>query len=160
MGILDRRISGAHRRLEPDFLSGGGLPPSAPAWPSSSSASPLAQLFRQDPRAVRLPSRWRYPCEHNPSSTPSPTPQPQEEPSPKGQASHNPITTREALKTPAFWLISGTHAMGTMVVISVMVHMIPHTVQRVGISVEAAAILVTVMALTTPVGTLIGGIHR
>ena len=117
---------------------------------------PLAQLFR------RTPEQYGYlPDGATPggttSSNPSPTPQPQEERSPKGQASQNVITSREALKTPAFWLMSGSHAMGTMGVITVMVHMIPHAVQRVGISVEVAAILVTVIAVTTPVGTLIGG---
>ena len=116
---------------------------------------PLAQLFRRTPEQYGYLPDGATPGRTT-SSNPSPTPQPQEERSPKGQPSHNPITIREALKTPAFWLMSGSHAMGAMAVISVMVHMIPYSVQRVGISVEAAAILVTVIALTSPVGTLIG----
>ena len=116
---------------------------------------PLAQLFRQAPEQYGYLPDGDIPGRTT-SSSPSPTPQPQEEHSPKGQAPHNPITGREALKTPAFWLISGSHAIGTMVVTSGIVHMIPHTVQRMGISVETAAVLVTVIAVTNSVGIVIG----
>ena len=117
---------------------------------------PLAQLFRRTPEQYGYLPDGDIPASTT-SSSPSPTPQPQEGRSPKGQASQSVITTQQALKTPAFWLLGGSHAVGTMVVMSIMVHMIPHTVQGLGISVEAAAILVTVIALTALVGTFIGG---
>ena len=67
------------------------------------------------------------------------------------------FTAREALRTPAFWLISFGHAFALLVVSAVGVHQVPHMVNRVGLSLQGAASVVTLMLAMSVVGQLGGG---
>ncbi len=67
------------------------------------------------------------------------------------------FTVGEAVRTPAFWLISLGHGSALLVVGAIMVHLIPHVVHRLGVSLESAALVVTVMTMTSMVGQIGGG---
>ena len=68
------------------------------------------------------------------------------------------FTVGEAVRTPAFWLISLGHGSALLVVGAIMVHLIPHVVQRLDVSLESAALVVTVMTMTSMVGQIGGGL--
>jgi len=67
------------------------------------------------------------------------------------------FTVKEALKTPAFWLISGGHAFALLVVGAVSLHQVPHMVQQMHLSLSQAAIVVAFLMVMTIVGQLGGG---
>lgn len=67
------------------------------------------------------------------------------------------FTVGEAIRTPAFWLISFGHGSALLVVGAIMVHLIPHLVQKLEVSLESAAVVVTVMTMTSMVGQISGG---
>jgi sugar phosphate permease len=66
------------------------------------------------------------------------------------------FTTREALRTPAFWLISLGHAFALLAVHAVNVHAITHMKEGLGYSVERAALVITLMVTGQIGGVLIG----
>lgn len=66
-------------------------------------------------------------------------------------------TVREAIRTRAFWLISGAHASGVLVVTVVTVHFVPHVNTGLGYSLSTAALLLTLMTTMNLVGRVIGG---
>ena len=67
------------------------------------------------------------------------------------------FTLREAMRTPAFWLISLGHGSALFVVGAVSVHVISHLKEDLGYSVGAAALVVTLMTVFQVVGMLVGG---
>ena len=67
------------------------------------------------------------------------------------------FTARQALRTPAFWFLSIGHSSALLVVGTVLVHQIPHMVERVGLSQEAAATNVTLLLVFVIGGQLCGG---
>jgi MFS family permease len=67
------------------------------------------------------------------------------------------FTLREALRTPAFWLISFGHGSALFVVGAVSVHVISHLNEDLDYSVGAAALVVTLMTAFQVVGMLLGG---
>jgi MFS family permease len=67
------------------------------------------------------------------------------------------FTAREALRTPAFWLISLGHGSALLVVGAVSVHVISHMKEDLGYSVGTASLVVTAMTSMQVVGMLIGG---
>ena len=67
------------------------------------------------------------------------------------------FTARQALRTPAFWLLSIGHSSALFVVGTVLVHQIPHMVEHVGLSQEAAAANVTLLLVFVIGGQLCGG---
>ena len=67
------------------------------------------------------------------------------------------FTAREAMRTSAFWMISAGNAFGVMVVGTVSIHQVPHMVQRVGLSLEAAGGIVAFLLVSTVMGQLGGG---
>ena len=67
------------------------------------------------------------------------------------------FTAKEAMKTPAFWFISFGHGCALLVVGAVMVHLIPHLVDRLEMTLESAAVVVTVMTATSVFGQVGGG---
>jgi MFS family permease len=67
------------------------------------------------------------------------------------------FTAKEAMKTPAFWLISFGHGAALLVVGALMVHLSRHLVERMDMSLEAAAVVVTVMTTTSIIGQVGGG---
>lgn len=66
------------------------------------------------------------------------------------------FTAREALRTPAFWLISLGHAFALLVVHAVNVHAITHMKEGLGYSVERAAFFITLMVIGQIGGVAIG----
>jgi sugar phosphate permease len=66
------------------------------------------------------------------------------------------FTVREALRTPAFWLISLGHAFALLVVHAVNVHAITHMKEGLGYSVERAAFFITLMVIGQIGGVAIG----
>ena len=66
-------------------------------------------------------------------------------------------TSRQALRSPAFWLLSGGHSAALVAVSAVMAHLIPYLVQQVHMSIEAAAGIVASLTLLQIVGNFIAG---
>src|SRR5438034_388676 len=66
------------------------------------------------------------------------------------------FTAREALRTPAFWLLSLGHGFALLVVHAVSVHSITHMNQGLGYSVEQAALVYTLLTLSQIGGVAIG----
>ena len=67
------------------------------------------------------------------------------------------FTTRQALRTSSFWLLSIGHSSALFVVGTVLVHQIPHMVEHIGISQEHAATNVTLLLVFMISGQLLGG---
>jgi len=67
------------------------------------------------------------------------------------------FTAREAMKTPAFWLLSFGHSMALFTVGAVSLHLIPHIIDSVGVSVTSASSAVVVMTIFNIIGQLGGG---
>ncbi len=72
----------------------------------------------------------------------------------RGEAS---FTAREAIRTPAFWLISLGHSASLLVVQAVNVHLIVHLNESLGYSLATASLAVTMLTAFQIVGNVIGG---
>ncbi len=68
------------------------------------------------------------------------------------------FTAREAMRTPAFWFISLGHGSALFVVGAIMVHVIPHIVQKLDVSLESASAVITVITTAQIAGLVSGGI--
>ena len=66
------------------------------------------------------------------------------------------FTAREALRTPAFWLISLGHGFALLVVHAVNVHAITHMKEGLGYTVEQAALVITLMTFGQMGGVGVG----
>jgi sugar phosphate permease len=66
------------------------------------------------------------------------------------------FTAREALRTPAFWLLSLGHGFALLVVHAVSVHAIAHMHQGLGYSVAQASLVYTLLTLSQIGGVMIG----
>jgi MFS family permease len=64
---------------------------------------------------------------------------------------------REAVRTPAFWLVSLGHGSALLVVSAVLVHMVTHVTERLGYSLGQAATVVALLTLAQIAGHLGGG---
>ncbi|MEQ8484928.1 MAG: MFS transporter [Pseudomonadales bacterium] len=67
------------------------------------------------------------------------------------------FTARQAMRTGAFWLISGGHALALLTVSAVMVHLVPHLTEGLGYSLPAAGGVVALMTAFQMVGQIGGG---
>ena len=65
---------------------------------------------------------------------------------------------REAVRTPAFWLISIGHGAALLVVSAVMVHLVSHLNEKLGYSLAAAALIVTLLTAMQALGQVAGGV--
>jgi sugar phosphate permease len=74
-----------------------------------------------------------------------------------GGGSSQDFTARQAMRTRAFWLISLGHASALLVVSAVMVHLVPHVIERLDYSLAAAGSVVALMTVFQMVGLLSGG---
>ncbi len=72
------------------------------------------------------------------------------------QPAERDFTAREALRTPAFWLLSLGHGFALLVVHAVSVHAISHMNQGLGYSVAAASLVYTVLTVSQLGGVGIG----
>jgi MFS family permease len=66
------------------------------------------------------------------------------------------FTVHEALRTPAFWLLSLGHGFALFVVGAVSVHAIPHMTEALGYTVGAAAMVITLVTICQIGGVMIG----
>jgi len=86
-----------------------------------------------------------------------PAPAPADDPQPIApQASSRDFTAREALRTPAFWLLSLGHGFALFVVTAVNVHAISHLKEGLGYPVATAALYIMLMTLAQIGGIAIG----
>lgn len=67
------------------------------------------------------------------------------------------FTTREAMRTRSFWLLSIGHAAGLMTVGAMLVHFVPHVTEELDISLGAAAQMVTLMTAMLVIGMVSAG---
>ena len=67
------------------------------------------------------------------------------------------FTARQAMRTPAFWLLSIGHALALLSVSVVMVDLLPHLTSAFGLGLVQATFLVTVMTVCQMTGQVIGG---
>src|SRR6185369_5505768 len=66
------------------------------------------------------------------------------------------FTAREALRTPAFWLLSLGHGFALFVVQAVVVHSIAHLKEGLGYTIEQAAFIYTLVVLSQIGGVMVG----
>jgi sugar phosphate permease len=66
-------------------------------------------------------------------------------------------TTKEAMRTPAFWLVSLGHGSALLIVSAVNVHLVLHLTDDLGYSLGLASLVVSVVNLGQIGGTLIAG---
>lgn len=76
--------------------------------------------------------------------------------SPATTAGDPDFTAREALRTPAFWLLSLGHGFALFVVMAVNVHAITHIKEGLGYTLEAAALFIMLQTVFQLVGVGIG----
>ena len=67
------------------------------------------------------------------------------------------LTTREAVRTPAFWLISGGHALALLTVSATMAHLAAHLTKSLAFSLFEASFVVSLMTGCQMTGQLVGG---
>ena len=67
------------------------------------------------------------------------------------------FTPREAMRTPAFWLVSLGHGSALLVVSAVVVHMVTHVTERLGYSLGQAATVVALLTVAQIAGHIGGG---
>ncbi|MPZ48873.1 MAG: MFS transporter [Dehalococcoidia bacterium] len=65
---------------------------------------------------------------------------------------------REAVRTPAFWLISLGHGSALLVVSAVMVHLVSHVNENLGYSLTTAGLVVALMTSMQIIGQVTGGL--
>jgi len=63
----------------------------------------------------------------------------------------------EAVRSRAFWLLAAGHASAVLVVSAISLHVAPHLVQQLSISLEAAGSIVALMLMVTVAGRIIAG---
>jgi OFA family oxalate/formate antiporter-like MFS transporter len=68
------------------------------------------------------------------------------------------FTLQEALKTRSFWLIAAGHASAVLTISAVSLHLAPHLVQRMDMSLESAGSIVSLLLFMSIAGRLIGGV--
>ena len=66
------------------------------------------------------------------------------------------FTAREAVRTPAFWLLSLGHGFALFVVHAVTVHAIAHLKEGLGYSLEQAALVISLVTLSQIGGVMVG----
>jgi sugar phosphate permease len=113
---------------------------------------PLAQVMRRRPEDYgEVVDGIREPVDEADGGRSAPV-----QPPPVAVAPERDFTLREAIRTPAFWLISLGHGSALLVVGAVQVHVISHLKEDLGYSVGSAALVVTMMTLMQVCGMLIG----
>ena len=75
-------------------------------------------------------------------------------PSPAGGVD---FTAVEALRAPAFWLISAGHGTALLVVAALLVHFVPYATEELGYSLQRASQVVLLLTVLQASGMLLGG---
>ena len=108
---------------------------------------PLSQLVRHRPETYGLRPDGDPPGADVPSASTAPR-----------QAAPRDFTAREAMRTPAFWLISLGHGSALLVVSAVMVHLVTHLTERLGYTLRQATAVVALLTVMQIAGQLSGGL--
>src|SRR5262249_24931149 len=74
----------------------------------------------------------------------------------QGDSRARDFTARDALRTPAFWLLSLGHGFALLIVGAVNVHAIAHMKESLGYTVGAAALVITLVTLFQICGVMLG----
>lgn len=112
---------------------------------------PLCQLFRRRPEDYgEVPDGARYRAAAE-SAVEEPDKRREE------RAERVEFTSREAMRTSAFWYISIAHAASLLVVSALQVHLILHLTDGLGYPLQRAASLFALMTAVTMLGQLSGG---
>ena len=107
---------------------------------------PLVQMIRHRPEDHgELPDGERPAADDEPADAAA------------SQPEHRDFTAREAMRTPAFWLISLGHALALLTVSAVMVHLIAHLTESLDYSVAEAGGVVALLTGFMMLGQLSGG---
>ncbi len=123
-------------------------------WRATAFASGVLAIVAGFPLAMvmrRRPEDYGETVDGVPPETPS-----------TAQRAHTPaphtrdFTAREALRTPAFWLLSLGHGFALFVVGAVSVHAIAHIKEALGYTVSAAAAIVTLLTTCQIIGVMVG----
>ena len=109
---------------------------------------PLARLVRHRPEDMGL-----LPDGATPSAASADGAE-EGEPPPDPEVS---FTTREAMRTRTFWLLSLGHAAGLMTVGAMLVHFVPHVTDQLGVSLGVAARMVTLQTAMLVIGMVAAG---
>ena len=113
-------------------------------------AFPLSRLIRNTPEEYGLLPDGQA---HGPTARPGATGASQSEAVETAQVD---FTVKEALRTPAFWLISIGHGFTSMVLIGLMAHLAPMMTDQ-GYSLQTAAFVVTAYTVVSMVFQIVGG---
>jgi sugar phosphate permease len=106
---------------------------------------PLAWMIRNSPREIgEVPDGIRHQAPGETASAAEPADGTRD------------FTAREALRTPAFWLISLGHGFALFIVHAVSVHAITHVKQHLGYTVAQAAFVITMVTIFQIVGVVLG----
>jgi sugar phosphate permease len=108
---------------------------------------PLAQVVRHRPEPYGL----------TPDGDPPDTEHPARGASPRARAPSVDFTPREAMRAPAFWYISLGHGCALLVVSAVLVHLAVHVTERLGYTLQQAALVIGLLTVMQIVGQLTGG---
>ncbi|HWO73053.1 MAG TPA: MFS transporter [Dehalococcoidia bacterium] len=107
---------------------------------------PLAQVMRRRPEDYgEVPDGVREARDEGPAAAAA-----------EASDAERDFTAAEALRTPAFWLISLGHGSALLVVGAVSVHAISHLTEDLDYSVSGAAFVVTLMTTMQVAGLLVG----
>ena len=109
---------------------------------------PMAQVARQRPEDMGLRADGEPPETEGPGGIGAEAR--------RAQAGGD-FTLRQAVRTPAFWLISLGHGSSLLIVSAVSVHLVLHLEEDLGYSLALASLAVTVIQAGQIGGTLLGG---
>jgi sugar phosphate permease len=110
---------------------------------------PLSQVARQRPEDMGLRADGEPPATEGRSADYS---------GGTGRQAGGDFSLREALRTPAFWLISLGHGSALLIVSAVSVHVVLHLEEDLGYSLALASLAVVVIQVGQIAGTLLGGL--
>ncbi len=110
---------------------------------------PLAQVFRHTPE--------QYGLRPDGDEVEDDTGKDGEERAPIAYDDRLDFTPRQAVRTPAFWLISVGHALGVLVVGTIMVHAVVHMNESLGYSLTLGASIIALLTACSIFGNLFGG---
>ena len=112
---------------------------------------PLCQVIRRRPEDYgEVPDGRSYHAGTLPADATANAPVP-------ARAEQVEFTSREAMRTPAFWYISIAHAASLLVVSALQVHLVLHLTEGLGYTLQRAAFLFALMTAVTMIGQLSGG---
>lgn len=126
---------------------------------SFSIAIPISRVIRNRPEDMGLRPDGDPPAEDlTPEAGPGAVPVADElSPSLDRQPADGDFTLKQALRTPAFWLISFGHGFTSMTIIAIMAHLAPLLTLDQGYSVPMAGLVVTAYTAVSMVFQLVGG---